>query len=79
MPTPLMGWNGWLSAVMIKTGLANNESFYYAAADKLVSSGLRELGYDTVGVTCHGWQRDPLTKRLRANPKTWPRGCECDQ
>jgi hypothetical protein len=39
-----------------------------------VSGGLRDLGYDTLVVTCHGWQRDPTTKRLRANPKTWPRG-----
>jgi len=46
----------------------------YAAADRLVSGGLRDLGYDTLVVTCHGWQRDPATKRLRANPKTWPNG-----
>lgn len=46
----------------------------YAAADQLVSSGLRDLGYDTIMVTCHGWQRDPKTNELRANPKTWPRG-----
>ena len=39
-----------------------------------MSGGLRDLGYDTLVVTCHGWQRDPATKRLRANPKTWPNG-----
>ena len=45
-----------------------------AAADRLVSSGLRDLGYDTIAATCMGWERDPVTKRLFANPKKWPRG-----
>jgi hypothetical protein len=84
MQTPPMMWNGWLPSTrhLIPQFVCspsdpfgcNNESLYYAAADRLVSSGLRDLGYDTVGVTCHGWQRDPVTKKLRANPITWPRG-----
>eukprot|EP01050_Picozoa_sp_SAG11_P004934 SAG11_NODE_329_length_10681_cov_7.861274_6_plen_64_part_00 len=53
---------------MMDTGFANNESIYYAAADKLVSSGLRDAGYDTLGVTCHGWQRDPVRHKLSAAP-----------
>jgi hypothetical protein len=63
MATPAMGWNGWLSTTMMDTGYMNNESIYYAAADKLVSSGLRDAGYDTLSVTCHGWQRDPVSTR----------------
>ena len=39
-----------------------------------MSSGLRDLGYDTIAATCMGWERDPVTKRLFANPKKWPRG-----
>ena len=84
MKTPPMMWNGWLPSTRhLIPGFVcspsdpfgcNNESLYYAAADRLVSSGLRDLGYDTIGVTCHGWQRDPVTKKLRANPITWPRG-----
>jgi hypothetical protein len=30
--------------------------------------------YDTIAVTCNGWERDPVTKKLRSNPTTWPRG-----
>ena len=47
-----------------------------AAADILVSSGLRDAGYDTVFVTCAGWERDPATQKLRENKVVWPRGCE---
>ena len=47
-----------------------------AAADILVSSGLRDAGYDTVFVTCAGWERDPVTHKLRENKVVWPRGCE---
>ena len=27
-----------------------------------------------IAATCMGWERDPVTKRLFANPKKWPRG-----
>ena len=50
------------------------ETMYYAAADRLVESGLRDAGYDTVLVTCAGWERDPLTSKLRENKVVWPRG-----
>ena len=55
-------------------GYSNNETMYYAAADVLVESGLRDAGYDTVLVTCAGWQRDPATGKLKENPTVWPRG-----
>ena len=75
MKTPFMMWNGWLPSTRgLIPGQANNETLYYAAADRLVASGLRDAGYDTIAVTCNGWQRDPVTGRLRANPKTWPNG-----
>lgn len=35
---------------------------------------MRDAGYDTIAVTCMGWERDPVTKKLFANPKTWPHG-----
>jgi hypothetical protein len=75
MKTPFMMWNGWLPSTRgLIPGQANNETLYYAAADRLVASGLRDAGYDTIAVTCNGWQRDPVTGQLRANPKTWPHG-----
>ena len=73
--TPSMMWNGWLPTTRgLIPGMENNETLYYAAVDRLVSSGLRDAGYDTLGTCCMGWERDPVTKKLRANPKTWPRG-----
>ena len=54
--------------------MANNESLYYAAADRLVSSGLRDAGYDTIAVTCNGWRRNAQTGNLEVDPVTWPRG-----
>ena len=73
--TPTMMWNGWLPTTEgLIPGMENNETLYYAAVDRLVSSGLRDAGYDTIAATCMGWERDPITKKLRANPKIWPRG-----
>jgi hypothetical protein len=72
---PPMGWNGWLPTTRgLIPGYSNNETMYYAAADILVSSGLRDAGYDTILVTCAGWQRDPKTGKLMENPTVWPRG-----
>ena len=69
------GWNGWLPTTMgLIPGYQNNETMYYAAADILVSSGLRDVGYDTILVTCAGWQRDNTTGKLMENPVVWPRG-----
>ena len=43
--TPPMGWNGWLPTTRgLIPGYSNNETMYYAAADRLVSSGLRDAG-----------------------------------
>lgn len=71
--TPSMMWNGWLPTTRgLIPGFQNNESLYYAAADRLVTSGLRDAGYDTIAATCMGWQRNPKTKKLYANPVTWP-------
>ena len=47
---------------------------YYAAADIMVKSGLRDAGYDTILVTCAGWERDPVTHVLGENKVVWPRG-----
>ena len=73
--SPPMGWNGWLPTTRgLIPGYSNNETMYYAAADRLVSSGLRDAGYDTILVTCAGWQRDNVTGKLMENPIVWPRG-----
>ena len=73
--TPPMGWNGWLPTTRgLIPGYENNETMYYAAADILVESGLRDAGYDTILVTCAGWQRDPVTHKLMENKVVWPRG-----
>jgi hypothetical protein len=64
-------------SIEFKTRYENNETMYYAAADILVSSGLRDAGYDTVLVTCAGWERDATTGKLRENAEVWPRGCVC--
>lgn len=52
----------------------NNETLYYRLVDQLVTSGLRDAGYTTVGVTCNGWIRDPATGRLTTHNETWPHG-----
>ena len=75
MKTPFMMWNGWLPTTSgLIPGMKNNESLYYAAADRLVSSGLRDAGYDTIAVTCNGWRRNATTGALEVDPVTWPRG-----
>ena len=73
--TPPMAWNGWLPATRnLLPGYSNNETMYYAAADRLVGSGLRDAGYDTIFITCAGWERDNVTHKLRENAVLWPRG-----
>ncbi|MGW6906280.1 glycoside hydrolase family 27 protein [Streptomyces sp. NPDC054940] len=69
-PTPYMGWNTYY-------GLgAPTEKEVRAVADKLVSSGLRDSGYDIVWLD-GGWQadnpRDPQG-RLTAHPDRFPSG-----
>ncbi|MFJ5898592.1 glycoside hydrolase family 27 protein [Streptomyces sp. NPDC093064] len=70
-PTPYMGWNTYY-------GLgAPTEDQVKKVADYLVSSGLRDSGYDIVWLD-GGWQADqppdPKTGRLVANPTRFPSG-----
>ncbi|MEW2464109.1 glycoside hydrolase family 27 protein [Streptomyces sp. NPDC046994] len=70
-PTPYMGWNTYY-------GLgAPTEDQVKKVADYLVSSGLRDSGYNIVWLD-GGWQadrpRDPQTGRLVANPTRFPSG-----
>ncbi|MEY9962465.1 alpha-galactosidase [Streptacidiphilus sp. MAP12-16] len=70
-PTPYMGWNTYY-------GLgAPTEAQVRGVADYLVSSGLRDSGYDIVWLD-GGWQadtpRDPVTGQLVANPTRFPSG-----
>ncbi|MFD8217284.1 glycoside hydrolase family 27 protein [Streptomyces sp. NPDC059697] len=69
--TPYMGWNTYY-------GLgAPTEDQVKKVADHLVSSGLRDSGYNIVWLD-GGWQadqpRDPETGRLVANPTRFPSG-----
>ncbi|MFD5631191.1 glycoside hydrolase family 27 protein [Streptomyces sp. NPDC127072] len=69
--TPYMGWNTYY-------GLgAPTEGEVRKVADHLVSSGLRDSGYDIVWLD-GGWQadqpRDEATGRLVANPTRFPSG-----
>ncbi|MGQ5635750.1 MULTISPECIES: glycoside hydrolase family 27 protein [unclassified Streptomyces] len=69
-PMPYMGWNTYY-------GLgAPTEQEVRAVADKLVSSGLRDSGYDIVWLD-GGWQADnprDAQGRLVANPDRFPSG-----
>ncbi|MFJ8630718.1 glycoside hydrolase family 27 protein [Streptomyces sp. NPDC093568] len=69
-PTPYMGWNTYY-------GLgAPTEKEVRAVADKLVSSGLRDSGYDIVWLD-GGWQADnprDAQGRLTAHPDRFPSG-----
>lgn len=69
-PTPYMGWNTYY-------GLgAPTEQAVRSVADKLVSSGLRDSGYDIVWLD-GGWQADnprDAKGRLAAHPDRFPSG-----
>ncbi len=70
-PTPYMGWNTYY-------GLgAPTEDQVRKVADHLVTSGLRDSGYNIVWLD-GGWQadqpRDPETGRLVAHPTRFPSG-----
>ncbi|GEC08230.1 hypothetical protein SSP24_58850 [Streptomyces spinoverrucosus] len=69
-PTPYMGWNTYY-------GLgAPTEKEVRSVADKLVSSGLRDSGYDIVWLD-GGWQADnprDAQGRLVAHPDRFPSG-----
>jgi len=68
---PPMGWNSWNH---FWCGI--NEQIVRETADALVSSGLAKKGYVYVNVDdCwEAQERDPKTKRLMADPKTFPSG-----
>jgi alpha-galactosidase len=68
--TPPMGWNSWNSF-----GCDINEQLIRETADALVSSGMRDAGYQHV-IVDDCWfdpQRDPQGN-LRANPERFPSG-----
>lgn len=67
--TPPMGWNSWNS------GIPLTEDTVKATVDAMVSSGMRDAGYQYVNLDA-GWAaptRDSAG-RLRADPKTFPHG-----
>lgn len=69
-PTPYMGWNTYYALG------APTEQEVRAVADKLVSSGLRDSGYDIVWLD-GGWQADnprDAQGRLAAHPDRFPSG-----
>jgi alpha-galactosidase len=41
----------------------------------LISTGMANVGYDTVNVVCNGWEtRDPVTHQFTENKAKWPTG-----
>jgi len=68
--TPAMGWNSWNHF-----GCNISEQIIRDTADKIVSSGLKELGYIYVNIDdCWQIDRDPMTKEIIPDPKTFPSG-----
>ena len=44
-------------------------------ATALISSGMAQVGYDTINIVCNGWpSRDPVTHVLQENKTLWPDG-----
>ena len=68
--TPAMGWNSWNHF-----GCNISESTIRETAEKIASSGLRDLGYQYVNIDdCWQVDRDPVTSQIIADPKTFPSG-----
>lgn len=70
-PTPPMGWNSWNT---FETNI--NEELIKGIADVMVSSGMKDAGYQYI-VLDDGWmsmERDPKTGDLIADPKKFPNG-----
>ena len=67
---PMMGWNSWNTF-----GTKINEQLIKAEIDSLVTTGLRERGYQTV-VIDGGWQQAKLTKegKLAYDKQKFPDG-----
>lgn len=69
--TPPMGWNSWNT---FQTNI--NEELVKGIADVMVSSGMKDAGYQYI-VLDDGWmsmKRDPKTGDLVADPKKFPHG-----
>ncbi|OOG59698.1 glycoside hydrolase family 27 protein [Rhodanobacter sp. C03] len=67
--TPPMGWNSWN-----KFACNINESVIHAAADALVSSGMKDAGYQYVVIDdCWHGERDS-NGDIQADPKRFPSG-----
>ena len=71
-PYPPMHWHSWNTF----TGEDRvNETNLRQMADALLSTGMAEVGFDTVNVVCNGWTgRDPVTHQLQENKELWPGG-----
>jgi alpha-galactosidase len=70
-PTPPMGWNSWNT---FQTNI--NEQLVKSIADVMVSSGMKDAGYQYI-VLDDGWmamERDPKTGDLIPDPKKFPNG-----
>ena len=67
--TPPMGWNSWN-----KFGCSINEKLLMEVADKLVSSGMRDAGYNYIVIDdCWQVSRDSVGN-IVADPKSFPNG-----
>lgn len=68
-PTPPMGWNSWNHF-----GCEVDETVVRAAADAMVSSGMKDAGYQYVVIDdCWHGERDDLGV-IQPNPKRFPSG-----
>ena len=67
--TPQMGWNTWN-----KFACKINETLIYQSIDALISSGLKDLGYEYMNLDdCWQISRDE-NKTIVPDPKTFPNG-----
>ncbi|WP_442785212.1 glycoside hydrolase family 27 protein [Amycolatopsis sp. H20-H5] len=68
--SPPMGWNSWN-----RFGCHINEQVIRAAADGLISSGMREAGYKYVNIDdCWAESQRDAAGRFEANHTTFPSG-----
>ena len=68
--TPPMGWNSWNTF-----GAAINEQLIFDTADKMVETGLSELGYEYLVIDdCWSLRERDENGRLVADPKKFPHG-----
>ncbi len=68
--TPPMGWNSWNTF-----GANINEQLIFDTADKMVETGLLELGYEYLVIDdCWSLKERDETGRLVANPQKFPHG-----